>query len=112
MRGSNIPLSTNEIERLAVIKEVKRKSSKKDTKGRRKRQRKMSLADVEYLRRNTNFNEKDIKEWFRIFLLECPLGVLSKDKVSSPRSNINRMLYTCLHCRPYKCVLSTYIHYV
>ena len=100
MRGTNLPLTTNEIERLAVIKEVKRKNSKKDTRGKQKRQRKLSSADVEYLRRNTNFDEKDIKEWFRIFLLECPLGVLSKDKVSSFKSNIHRMLYTCLHYRP------------
>ena len=49
--------------------------------------------DVSFLVTNTSFSEVDIREWFREFIMDCPDGVLTKEKVLSmlmfilPREN-------------------------
>ena len=44
--------------------------------------------DLELLVQNTDFKEDEIREWFREFLLDCPDGILIKDKVSEMLSSI------------------------
>ena len=41
----------------------------------------LTEEDVDFLVKNTEFNEPDIREWFREFLMDCPSGVLTRDKV-------------------------------
>jgi len=47
------------------------------------RNRKITLTedDVEFLITNTRFSVDDIREWYRQFIMECPAGVLGKEKV-------------------------------
>ena len=44
--------------------------------------------DLKLLVQNTDFKEDEIREWFREFLLDCPDGILTKDKVSEMLSLI------------------------
>ena len=44
--------------------------------------------DVRLLVNNTDFNEDEIREWFREFLVDCPEGILTKEKVSEMLSSI------------------------
>ena len=44
--------------------------------------------DVKLLVQNTDFQEEEIREWFREFLHDCPDGILTKDKVSGMLSSI------------------------
>ena len=46
-----------------------------------KNNRVLTEEDIEFLVQNTEFNEKDIREWFREFLMDCPSGVLTREKV-------------------------------
>ena len=38
-------------------------------------------SDLEMLLKKTNFSETDIKEWFDVFMKECPDGFLRKEMV-------------------------------
>ena len=44
--------------------------------------------DVKLLVQNTDFQEEEIREWFREFLHDCPDGILTKDRVSGMLSSI------------------------
>ena len=39
--------------------------------------------DVRFLVNNTSFTESDIREWWREFIMDCPQGILTKDKVDA-----------------------------
>ena len=60
---------------------------------RRKARPVLTEEDLEFLVDNTSFSEDAIKEWFREFIMDCPDGVLTKEKVLSmlmiilPREN-------------------------
>lgn len=60
---------------------------------RRKASPVLSEEDLEFLVDNTSFSADAIKEWFREFIMDCPDGVLTKEKVLSmlmiilPREN-------------------------
>jgi len=41
----------------------------------------LSPEDVDYLRRNTSYNEMEIREWYRGFKRDCPNGQMSRAKV-------------------------------
>ena len=51
------------------------------TRRRRKASPILSEEDLEFLVDNTNFSADAIKEWFREFIMDCPDGVLTKEKV-------------------------------
>ena len=42
----------------------------------------LSPEDVDYLRRNTSYNEMEIREWYRGFKRDCPNGQMSRAKVT------------------------------
>ncbi|VDP88949.1 unnamed protein product [Echinostoma caproni] len=42
--------------------------------------KKLPKEDLEFLRSNTNFTKKQIKQWYRGFIRDCPSGQLSKKK--------------------------------
>lgn len=42
--------------------------------------KKLPREDLEFLRANTNFTKKQIKQWYRGFIRDCPSGQLSKKK--------------------------------
>ncbi|CAH8608035.1 unnamed protein product [Schistosoma guineensis] len=42
--------------------------------------KKLPKEDLEFLRTNTNFTKKQIKQWYRGFIRDCPSGQLSKKK--------------------------------
>lgn len=42
---------------------------------------KLSGDDIEYLRKNTRYDEKEIKEWYKGFKADCPDGILDKTQV-------------------------------
>ena len=37
---------------------------------------------MEILVANTDFSEAEVREWWREFLMDCPEGVLTRDKVA------------------------------
>ncbi|VDM44181.1 unnamed protein product [Toxocara canis] len=41
---------------------------------------KLSKEDLEFLKRNTNFTEEQIKEWYKGFVQDCPKGHLTKEQ--------------------------------
>ena len=41
---------------------------------------KLTDEDIDFLMNNTNFSEKDIKDWYKGFQVDCPDGKLSKQK--------------------------------
>ena len=41
----------------------------------------LTEEDLDFLIKNTNFSEGDIKEWFREFIMDCPEGILTKEKM-------------------------------
>ncbi|CAG2162532.1 unnamed protein product [Oppiella nova] len=41
---------------------------------------KLTDEDVEFLRKNTNYTEKEIRDWYKGFQVDCPDGKLSKEK--------------------------------
>ena len=41
----------------------------------------LTEEDLEFLVKNTDFSEANIKEWFREFIMDCPEGILTKVKV-------------------------------
>ena len=63
------------------------------SKRRRKATPVLSEEDVAFLVDNTSFTEDAIREWFREFIMDCPDGLLTKEKVLSmlmiilPREN-------------------------
>ena len=36
---------------------------------------------MRFLVNNTSFTESDVREWWREFIMDCPQGILTKDKV-------------------------------
>jgi len=57
-----------------------KKKYKKDGK-RRKAKATLSADDIDYLKKNTRYDEQEIKEWYRGFKQDCPDGQLSKEKI-------------------------------
>ena len=49
----------------------------------RRAQPSLTDEDVSFLTSNTFFSETDIREWWREFMMDCPDGMLTKDKVLS-----------------------------
>ena len=49
----------------------------------RRRYTRLAEEDVEILVANTDFSEAEVREWWREFLMDCPEGVLTRDKVQS-----------------------------
>ena len=41
---------------------------------------KLNDEDIEFLRKNTNYTEKEIRDWYKGFQVDCPDGKLSKEK--------------------------------
>ena len=41
----------------------------------------LTEEDLDFLVKNTDFSEANIKEWFREFIMDCPEGILTKVKV-------------------------------
>ena len=41
----------------------------------------LNQEDVDYLKRNTRYDEQEIKEWYKGFKTDCPDGTLSKTKI-------------------------------
>uniref|UniRef100_A0A183C2A5 Uncharacterized protein n=1 Tax=Globodera pallida TaxID=36090 RepID=A0A183C2A5_GLOPA len=41
---------------------------------------KLSKEDLEFLKKNTNFTEEQIKEWYKGFVQDCPKGHLTKEQ--------------------------------
>jgi len=39
------------------------------------------MDDIEYLKLNTRYDEKEIREWFSGFMAVCPLGLLTMDNI-------------------------------
>jgi len=44
------------------------------------KKKKIDKEDMNFLMSNTNFTKKQIKEWYRGFIRDCPSGQLSKSK--------------------------------
>ncbi|KAI6202872.1 Neuronal calcium sensor 2 [Aphelenchoides besseyi] len=42
---------------------------------------KLSKEDLEFLKKNTNFTEEQIKEWYKGFVQDCPKGHLTKEQL-------------------------------
>ena len=42
----------------------------------------LTPEDIEYLQRNTSYNEMEIREWYRGFKRDCPNGQMSRAKVT------------------------------
>jgi Ca2+-binding EF-hand superfamily protein len=42
--------------------------------------KKISAEDMKFLKSRTNFTEKQIREWYKGFLTDCPSGELTKEK--------------------------------
>ena len=47
---------------------------------------------MEILVANTDFSEAEVREWWREFLMDCPEGVLTRDKVAILYINILLLL--------------------
>ena len=47
----------------------------------RKAKPELTEEDIEFLISNTNFTEQEIVEWFREFIMDCPEGTLTIEKV-------------------------------
>ncbi len=41
----------------------------------------LAQEDIDYLRRNTRYDENEIREWYKGFKADCPDGTLSKTKI-------------------------------
>lgn len=41
----------------------------------------LTQEDIEFLKKNTRYDEQEIKEWYRGFKQDCPDGQLGKDKI-------------------------------
>lgn len=41
---------------------------------------KLNDEDIQFLMKNTNYSEKEIRDWYKGFQVDCPNGKLSKDK--------------------------------
>lgn len=41
---------------------------------------KLSKEDLDFLKKNTNFTEEQIKEWYKGFVQDCPKGHLTKEQ--------------------------------
>jgi len=41
----------------------------------------LTQDDIDFLKKNTRYDEQEIKEWYRGFKQDCPDGQLSKDKI-------------------------------
>ena len=41
----------------------------------------LTTEDIDFLTENTNFSEQVITEWFREFIMDCPQGTLTIEKV-------------------------------
>jgi len=41
----------------------------------------LTQDDIEFLKKNTRYDEQEIKEWYRGFKQDCPDGQLGKDKI-------------------------------
>lgn len=42
--------------------------------------KKLSREDLEFLLNNTNFNKRQIKQWYKGFMRDCPTGTLTRKK--------------------------------
>lgn len=40
----------------------------------------LALEELEFLKTNTKFSEKDIKRWFKVFMRNCPRGHLTREE--------------------------------
>ena len=61
---------------------------KRNNKEEMKCYRTLTDDDVALLAQNTDFKETEIREWFREFLLDCPEGILTKDRLWEMLSSI------------------------
>ena len=57
---------------------------------------KLSKDDVEFLKRNTRYSEKEIKEWFSGFIDVCPGGQIDRHSIADiyamPRRNADKFI--------------------
>ena len=71
----------------------------------RRRYTRLAEEDVEILVANTDFSEAEVREWWREFLMDCPEGVLTRDKVwSYPVWQLNYLAGSIVYC-VYRCML-------
>ena len=57
---------------------------------------KLSKDDIEFLKRNTRYSEKEIKEWFSGFIDVCPGGQIDRHSIADiyamPRRNADKFI--------------------
>ena len=57
---------------------------------------KLSKDDIEFLKRNTRYSEKEIKEWFSGFIDVCPGGQIDRQSIADiyamPRRNADKFI--------------------
>ena len=61
---------------------------------------------MEILVANTDFSEAEVREWWREFLMDCPEGVLTRDKVAVVLLNSVHQYFPliseyCVYCTVY-----------
>ena len=57
---------------------------------------KLSKDDIDFLKRNTRYSEKEIKEWFSGFIDVCPGGQIDRQSIADiyamPRRNADKFI--------------------
>jgi len=59
----------------------RKKSIRKSRKGKQRKAKQLSNEDLEFLKKNTKYDEAEIREWYKGFKIDCPNGQLTKEKV-------------------------------
>ena len=57
---------------------------------------KLSKDDIDFLKRNTRYSEKEIKEWFSGFIDVCPSGEIDRQSIADiyamPKRNADKFI--------------------
>lgn len=53
---------------------------------------KLTDEDVQFLMKNTSYTEKEIRDWYKGFQVDCPDGKLSRDKFIDIYSNFFKVI--------------------
>merc|ERR1712001_472674 len=59
----------------------RKKSTRKSRKGKQRKAKQLSQEDLDFLKKNTKYDEAEIREWYKGFKIDCPNGQLTKEKV-------------------------------
>ena len=56
----------------------------------------LSREDIEFLKRNTRYSEKEIREWFSGFIDVCPSGEIDRQSIADiyamPKRNADKFI--------------------